>query len=174
MRVTRVRKRPVTVDAAPWDGTVAGATAVIDWVLANGGTARYHDESEPGGCAIAIDTLEGTMTALPGSWVIRGVAGEFHPVRGDIFERTYDPADAAEPAGDSFDREAADLLASALDVLRALAPRPGDSVAGKAREVLARARALRADRELLAPSGTGSAPCETAREDNAALNGAGS
>lgn len=32
------------VQAMQWDGGAASASAVIDWILANGGTARYHSE----------------------------------------------------------------------------------------------------------------------------------
>jgi hypothetical protein len=42
--------------------------------------------------AMLIPTLEGTMAANPGDYIIRGVAGEFYPCKPDIFERTYEPA----------------------------------------------------------------------------------
>ena len=82
------RKKPVVIEAMEWDGAVNSATVIIDWMLANGGTARYHD----GPSALSIDTLEGTMTAVPGDWIIRGVKGEFYPCKPDIFEATYEPA----------------------------------------------------------------------------------
>ena len=94
----RFRKKPVEIEAMQFDGTAPGATPIIDWVL-GGGTARFrdcatsHDERlstcVPG---IAIDTLEGTMVALPGDWIIRGVKGEFYPCKPDIFEATYEAA----------------------------------------------------------------------------------
>jgi hypothetical protein len=37
-----------------------------------------------------ISTLEGTMTASPGDWIIRGVKGELYPCKPDIFAATYD------------------------------------------------------------------------------------
>jgi hypothetical protein len=40
---------------------------------------------------VLIDTLEGTMTASPGDFVVRGVQGEFYPCKPDIFAATYDP-----------------------------------------------------------------------------------
>jgi len=40
-----------------------------------------------------IQTLEGTMRAEPGDWIITGVKGEQYPCKPDIFARTYDPAD---------------------------------------------------------------------------------
>ena len=39
-----------------------------------------------------IETLEGTMTANIGDWIIKGVKGEFYPCKPDIFEATYEPA----------------------------------------------------------------------------------
>jgi len=82
-----VRKKPVTVEAHQWDGSATEATPIINWILACGGTARYHDEPS---AALRIDTLEGTMAADPGDWVIKGVKGEFYPCKPDIFEATYE------------------------------------------------------------------------------------
>jgi len=40
-----------------------------------------------------IETLEGTMTANPGDWIITGVAGEQYPCKPEIFEKTYERCD---------------------------------------------------------------------------------
>ena len=37
-----------------------------------------------------IETLEGTMRASRGDWIIKGVKGEFYPCKPDIFEQTYE------------------------------------------------------------------------------------
>lgn len=39
---------------------------------------------------VDIETLEGTMHASPGDWIIRGVKGEIYPCKPDIFETTYE------------------------------------------------------------------------------------
>jgi hypothetical protein len=52
-----------------------------------------------------IHTLEGPLHVSPGDWIIRGVKGEFYPCKPDIFEKTYEPADAAR-AGTGDAREA--------------------------------------------------------------------
>ena len=83
----RFRKKPVVIEAVRFDGTPS-ASGIIDWVLAGGGTARYHDDP-----AIVIDTMEGSMRADDGDWIIRGVQGEFYPCKPSIFEATYEPAD---------------------------------------------------------------------------------
>lgn len=41
-----------------------------------------------------VRTLEGLMTASIDDWLIRGVKGEIHPCKPDIFEATYEPAEA--------------------------------------------------------------------------------
>ena len=40
-----------------------------------------------------IETLEGTMRADPGDWIITGVNGEQYPCKPDIFEKTYEKAE---------------------------------------------------------------------------------
>lgn len=40
-----------------------------------------------------IETLEGTMTASPGDWIVKGIKGEIYPVKPDIFEKLYSPLD---------------------------------------------------------------------------------
>lgn len=55
-----------------------------------------NDEHIPGvvydlvGRVATIATLEGTMTAKIGDWIIRGVKGELYPCKADIFEATYE------------------------------------------------------------------------------------
>ena len=41
--------------------------------------------------SIEIDTLEGTMVAQAGDWIITGVHGEQYPCKPGIFEETYEP-----------------------------------------------------------------------------------
>lgn len=48
-----------------------------------------------------IETLEGTMHASAGDYIITGVEGERYPCKPDIFEKTYEPADAAASPVDS-------------------------------------------------------------------------
>lgn len=77
------RKIPVVVSAMRWNGTSDGATAIINWVLANGGTARYHDQFE-GDLPphIAVDTLDATARVFNGDWMMFGTEGEFYPCKG--------------------------------------------------------------------------------------------
>lgn len=101
--LARYRKKPVVIEAMFWPGGPEAASPIIDWAAAVGGPAIRWDEAhdaweDPGGKGarrraperISIDTLEGTMYASPGDWIIRGVKGEFYPCKPDIFEATYD------------------------------------------------------------------------------------
>ena len=92
MNAGRFRKKSVVIDAMEWPGGADKATLVIDWILDGGGTARYYEADYLAKTpeVIEIDTLEGTMQAQRGDWVIRGVKGEFYPCKPDIFEATYD------------------------------------------------------------------------------------
>lgn len=38
-----------------------------------------------------IYTLEGTMIASDGDWIITGVNGEVYPCKDEIFRKTYEP-----------------------------------------------------------------------------------
>ncbi len=44
-----------------------------------------------------IDTLEGTMHASVGDYIITGVNGEQYPCKPDIFEKTYEPVRVFNP-----------------------------------------------------------------------------
>ena len=47
----------------------------------------YKDRENP---VLKIETLEGTMEASEGDYIIKGVNGEFYPCKPDIFEKTYE------------------------------------------------------------------------------------
>jgi hypothetical protein len=44
------------------------------------------------GESLWIGTLEGSMRADPGDWIIQGIKGELYPCKPDIFAATYEPA----------------------------------------------------------------------------------
>lgn len=86
MTPKKYRKKPVTIEAMRL--TLGNAKDVCDWMhSATKGEQRKGITPEG---AVEIHTLEGTMRADVGDWVIRGVQGEFYPCKPDIFEATYD------------------------------------------------------------------------------------
>lgn len=78
----RFRKRPVVIEAMCYDGK--NAMAILAWAQ----TPEISEDFCGGG--IEIPTLEGTMRADVGDWIIKGVKGEFYPCKPDIFEATYE------------------------------------------------------------------------------------
>jgi hypothetical protein len=81
--MTQYRKKPVVIDAWLFDGSWKSAQPIVEMC----DRAAWSDF---GGGRISIDTLEGTMEAMPGDWIIKGVKGEFYPCKPDIFKATYD------------------------------------------------------------------------------------
>ena len=76
------RKKPVVIEAMHF-GDVRDGSLIAEW--AGGSNEKSPHE-------VQIETLEGTMTASLGDYVIRGVQGEFYPCKPDIFEATYEEA----------------------------------------------------------------------------------
>ncbi|OBC11417.1 hypothetical protein A5784_35045 [Mycobacterium sp. 852013-50091_SCH5140682] len=105
----KYRKKPVEIDAMLWDGTADAATPIINWALENGVTITYHcpdgDACRRDTHVLMVSTLEGAMAAIPGDWIIRGVAGEFYPCKPDIFAATYDavPTETAMTRDEAID-----------------------------------------------------------------------
>jgi hypothetical protein len=91
-RAAKYRKRPVVIDAIRFTASGRGVIrrtnreAVEEFV---GKTLLVSADHM--GC-LGIETMEGTMWASHGDWIIKGVQGEFYPCKPDIFEATYEPA----------------------------------------------------------------------------------
>lgn len=95
----KFRKKPVEIEARRVP-VLAEATSSAEWLnevlpLADwcGGKwcGGYKSETDPVERGVHIETLEGTMVAREGDWIIRGVKGEFYPCKPDIFAATYEP-----------------------------------------------------------------------------------
>lgn len=98
----KFRKKPVVIDAWKFDPSLPytdlpkwlplewfGEEIVPEPVLGDRGIEIKRRRGSP---VIQIQTLEGTMTARIGDYIIRGVKGEIYPCKPDIFEATYEPA----------------------------------------------------------------------------------
>lgn len=81
------RNRPVEIEARQL--TPETLKDIKRWI---GTSARIHTDGVPLGAPIklAIYTLEGVMLADFGDWIIRGVQGEFYPIKADIFRASYE------------------------------------------------------------------------------------
>lgn len=105
---TRFRKKPVEITAAQWfkngDHPEDGSSGVEEGLV-----VRYFRRPDLPGTAMCrhcgnqmhhhgwIDTLEGGHIVCPGDWIVTGVNRERYPVKPDIFEATYEPAEAETP-----------------------------------------------------------------------------
>lgn len=77
------RKKPITIEAVQWTGN--NYEDVLEFGFPECVMGDHMQNS------LAIDTLEGTMRADVGDWIIKGVRGEYYPCKPDIFEATYNP-----------------------------------------------------------------------------------
>ena len=89
--MAKYRKNPVVIEAFQlnerglvgedwfWDAVSSNEVVTHDF-------GKYH--LEPAWCE--IKTLEGTMVAKAGDYIIRGVNGEIYQCKPDIFEKTYE------------------------------------------------------------------------------------
>ena len=84
----KYRKKPVEIEAWRFLDAYAERPAWIEPV----GVVVPHPDF---GALIEIQTLEGTMVAQRGDWIIRGVKGEVYLCKPDIFELTYEPVNNA-------------------------------------------------------------------------------
>ncbi len=79
------RKKPVIIEAIQLKDLDTFTLMLIqEFVgLANDKVLAVSD-------GVLINTLEGTMKASIGDFIIKGVQGEFYPCKPDIFEKTYE------------------------------------------------------------------------------------
>lgn len=90
-------KKPVEVEALQIHGNVS---EIKEFIGENGDAyiddAAWRVVAGRPRTVVIIYTLEGTMRATDGDYIIKGVKGEFYPCRKDIFEETYELADPSK------------------------------------------------------------------------------
>lgn len=89
----KFQKKPVEVEAFCWTGGPDQAEDP-EWIVE---AIKRHDiyfpKSGTPDVKMCIRTLEGTMTADIGDYIIQGINGEIYPCKPDIFIKTYEPVD---------------------------------------------------------------------------------
>lgn len=101
----KYRKKPIVVEAFKWTGG-QDQTEDPEWIVEclKSGRANVCKETESeeyyDGNAkpvshvvdvwLEIETLEGTMRADQGDYIIKGIKGEIYPCKPDIFEASYE------------------------------------------------------------------------------------
>ena len=86
----KFKKKPVVIEAVQWNGK--NFDEVMNFIGEFYGNKFHYENEEERALKskeLFIKTLEGTMTASKGDWIIKGINGEFYPCKPDIFEKTY-------------------------------------------------------------------------------------
>lgn len=84
--IRNYRKKPVVIQAWEWDETKEMFNEIgCKMMSCQGHTERPNEMSY-----LRIETLEGTMSVNKGDYIIKGVKGEFYPVKKEIFDLTYE------------------------------------------------------------------------------------
>jgi hypothetical protein len=86
--MAKFRKKPVVIEAIQFFDQPEELINIQDFMGNIDITVDYKNIDDP---KLKIETLEGTMNASLGDWIIKGVNGEFYPCKPDIFEKTYEP-----------------------------------------------------------------------------------
>lgn len=84
----KFRKKPLEIEARNYESPNV-AYDLVQWINKD----RYRHlpvAYVKSSKKIAIPTLEGTMKANIGDWIIKGITGEFYACKSDVFELTYD------------------------------------------------------------------------------------
>jgi hypothetical protein len=92
--MAKYRKKPVIIEAMQIKNDYESIVNAVEFVEKIGmetsiiGTnVTVKAIKENGG--LGIETLEGNMKASFGDYIIKGIKGEFYPVKSDIFKETY-------------------------------------------------------------------------------------
>jgi hypothetical protein len=154
----RFRKKPVEIEAVQlswltWNEVcdlVGEFPEGMKGVYVRPGTTTYsatlQDQNDEIG--LLIPTLEGTMLAKQGDWVIKGVKGEIYPCKPDIFDLTYEPV--TENDRPEISQEMAWKL---QDALSEAAEALGRDRGTRSESIASAIRALRTERDELARRG---------------------
>jgi hypothetical protein len=87
----KYRKKPVVIEARQL--TEETIIDIIGWITEHQSLEVAINSETDIVNGLFIETLEGTMLASFGDFIIRGVNGEFYPCKPDIFEKTYELAE---------------------------------------------------------------------------------
>jgi hypothetical protein len=90
----KYRKRPIVIEAVQWTGKnhremFNFLEGKPDEYIVSSGKNFYIDFNQVDG-GLIIKTLEGEHIASIGDFIVKGISGEFYPVKPDIFYLTYE------------------------------------------------------------------------------------
>jgi hypothetical protein len=82
----KFRKKPVVIEAWEWDET----KTMFEKIGCKRMSCSGHTERPDEMTSLRIETPKGTMSVNKGDYIIKGVNGEFYPIKPDIFNATYE------------------------------------------------------------------------------------
>ena len=82
------RKKPVVIEARQLGTDYDEDLAIMRWC--GGRTIGDEFREEDADLLFDVPTLEGSHQARIGDWIVRGVEGEFYPVKPSVFAATYE------------------------------------------------------------------------------------
>lgn len=85
-KMGQYKRKPVVIEAVQWLNRKIICPPGPMWFC----EAEESKRINLCGDCLLIETLEGTMTARPGDWIILGVKGEIYPCKPDVFAATYE------------------------------------------------------------------------------------
>ena len=94
----KYRKKPVVIEAIKLENNRNSIYDAVEFVFNIGMETSIIGTEETINMirikdGLDIPTLEGTMHASFGDYIIKGVNGEFYPCKEEIFLKTYEPAE---------------------------------------------------------------------------------
>ena len=86
----KYRKKPVVIEAMRFYADELVMVEVARWCGGRIGSEAKASDHTDVAYWIDIPTLEGVMKASPGDYIVKGVQGEFYPIKESIFLETYE------------------------------------------------------------------------------------
>jgi len=87
MEVKKYRRKPVIVEAIQF---IFGTESdVLSFIEDGGGNVEYDNNIKQ----FYIETIDKKMYIDDGDYIVKGVQGEFYPVRDDVFHQLYEGLD---------------------------------------------------------------------------------
>lgn len=83
------KKKPVVIEAVRWTGDNFDELEKFAGKFVSKGSNLVSDNN-----TLFVHTLEGTMRAKSGDYIIMGIQGEFYPCDAEIFKKTYEVFEA--------------------------------------------------------------------------------
>lgn len=94
--IKKYRTKIVEIEAMLHEGGPMGWFKASDFI----GETLFPYMMNPNSDSIHIQTLEGLMECKKGDYIVKGLKGEFYPVKPDIFKMKYEDLDPSVPETD--------------------------------------------------------------------------